>query len=91
MASYIITYDLNKTGQNYESLEKAIKAYGTWAKIATTTYIIVSSSNSESIRNNLKQYIDNNDELFVGRLNGEAAWSGLSDETGSWLKENLNK
>jgi hypothetical protein len=38
VASYVITYDLNKAGQNYEALEKAIKSYNAWAKIATTTF-----------------------------------------------------
>jgi CRISPR/Cas system-associated endoribonuclease Cas2 len=91
VASYIITYDLNRAGQNYESLNKAIQSYGTWAKIATTTYVVISSDSAENIRNNLQQYIDNNDELFVGKLNGEAAWYGLSDKISSWLQTNLNK
>lgn len=91
MATYIITYDLNKAGQDYESLESAIKAYGTWAKIATTTYVIVSSDSASDIRDYLKGQIDKNDELFVGKLSGEAAWSGLGDKVSTWLKENLNK
>lgn len=89
MASYIITYDLNKTGQNYESLEEAIKSYGTYAKIATTTFVICSNDNSSSIRDHLRKQIDTNDELFVGKLTGEGAWVGLGEKISTWLKTHL--
>ena len=89
MASYIITYDLNRAGQNYEALEKAIKSYGTWAKIATTTFVIRSDNNSSGIRDHLKGQIDANDELFVGKLAGEGAWFGLGEKITKWLKEHL--
>lgn len=88
--SYIITYDLNKVGQNYKNLEDAIKSYGTWAKITTTTYIISTSDTSAEIRNKLQKHIDANDELFVGKLTGEAAWFGLNKHS-NWLKQNLNR
>lgn len=67
MASYVITYDLNKAGQNYEALEKAIKSYNAWAKIATTTFVIRSDNSSNGIRDHLKAQMDANDELFVGK------------------------
>lgn len=89
MASYIITYDLNRAGQNYESIEKAIKAYGTWVKIATTTFVVRSDNDSASIRDHLRQQIDANDELFVGKLSGEGAWFGLAEKISQWLKEHL--
>lgn len=87
--SFIITYDLNSLGQNYQDLERAIKAYGTYKKIATTTYIIVTNESSSEIRDYLKQYIDSNDELFVGKLSGQGAWTGLSNDISNWLKQNL--
>lgn len=89
MASFIITYDLNSSGQNYTALNDAIKSYGTWAKIATTTYIIVSQKSASNIRDYLNQFIDNNDVLFVAKLQGEAAWCGLNEEVSNWLKKNL--
>ena len=92
MAAFLITYDLNYSGQNYRNLEQSIKNLTTsYAKIATTTYIINSNLNSTAIRDNLSNHVDNNDELFVSKLTGEAAWKGLSDEISSWLKNNLSK
>jgi hypothetical protein len=89
VASYVITYDLNKAGQNYEALEKAIKSYNAWAKIATTTFVIRSDNNSNGIRDHLKSQMDANDELFVGKLSGEGAWSGLGEKVSQWLKDHL--
>lgn len=89
MASYVITYDLNKAGQNYEALEKAIKSYNAWAKIATTTFVIRSDNSSNGIRDHLKAQMDANDELFVGKLSGEGAWSGLGEKVSQWLKDHL--
>lgn len=87
--SYIITYDLNKSGQNYNKLEETIKAYGAWAKIATTTFIIVTTESSEQIRNKLRATIDSNDKLFVAKLSGEAAWNGITQKIGEWLRNNI--
>ncbi len=89
--SFIITYDLNKTGQNYKNLEDAIKSYGTWAKITTTTYTIVTNSSAVDVRNYLQKYIDSNDELFVAKLSGEAAWTGLGTDQANWLTKNLSR
>ena len=41
MSRYIITYDLSKPGRNYDDLYQRIKSYGTWAKIAESSWAIV--------------------------------------------------
>jgi hypothetical protein len=89
MASFLITYDLNTQGQNYKGLNDAIKSYDNWAKIATTTYIIKSSSNTGAIRDHLRKFIDDNDELIVAELTGVTSWYGLSKEVADWLLKNL--
>lgn len=42
-----------------------------------------------SVRDHLKTEIDSNDSLFVAELTGSAAWTGLNDKTGAYLKEHL--
>ena len=87
--SYFISYDLNDPGQNYNDLIEAIKKYGTYCKINKSDWIICTDDKSTTIRDNLKQYLDSNDRLFVGKLSGEAAWSGYQKSTNDWLKKNL--
>ncbi|WP_417625156.1 hypothetical protein [Paremcibacter congregatus] len=54
-----------------------------------SAWVIVTDQTSTAIRDNLKACLDDNDELFVGRLQGEAAWKGYSDKISKWLKDNL--
>ena len=91
MACYVIGYDLDKPGQNYENLFKAIKAIGTWWHCLDSTWLVVSNLTAAQIRDQLLTHIDNNDKLLVARLTGEAAWYGFDDECSKWLKNNLNK
>lgn len=87
--SYLIGYDLNKSGQDYTKLIDEIKKLGTWWHCLDSTFIIKSSSTAVIIRDHLKKYIDSNDELLVVALTGEGAWTGFSTECSNWLKENL--
>ena len=86
--AYIVTYDLCKPGQNYDELIKAIKTYH-WCKITESAWVITTTKSSVEIRDYLKGKLDKNDKLFVGKLTGEAAWSGESQEVAEWLKKNL--
>lgn len=89
MNSYLITYDLDKPGKDYESLINRIKEYPAWAHICESSWCVRSSNSSKDIRDTLSPYLDDNDKLFVGKLTGEAAWQGLSKELTNWLHDNL--
>jgi len=89
MAAYVITYDLtNKDSGAYDEMIKAIKNYGTWARVTESTWILVSDDKASDIRNNLKQHMHADDRLFVLKSASAAAWSNVRcrDE---WLKKNL--
>lgn len=91
MTTYVISYDLHKPGRNYESLYEAIKGVsGDWAHINESVWAVKSTQHSSGkIRDILKAKMDNNDNLFVGKLTSEAAWFGLTEALTKWLKENL--
>ncbi len=89
MSSFMISYDLIGPNRDYDELYSAIKNYGTWAHINESLWIIRSTKTSEAIRDDLEKHIDENDKLLVAKLTGEAAWTNLSDEISSWLKNNL--
>jgi len=86
MATYIVTYDLYKQGQNYDCLIKKLKEYGTHWHMQQSVWIIGTSQSASQICDNLKACIDDNDKLFVGKLSGEAAWVGYKQEITKWLK-----
>lgn len=89
MTTYIVTYDLNEPGQKYDYISKKLKTYGTWLHLQGSVWIIVTNQSAAEVRDNLKTCLDNNDELFVAKLSGEAAWSGYTSDTSDWLKQNL--
>ncbi|WP_242916334.1 hypothetical protein [Pontibacter liquoris] len=90
MKTYLIGYDLNKSGQNYDALINRIKEISSiWWHNLDSTWIIKSNSSAKDIRDDLKLYIDANDELLVAGLTGEAAWAGFKDKGSTWLLNNI--
>jgi hypothetical protein len=89
MKSYVIGYDLNSPGQDYDALFEAIKSYGAWWHHLDSTWIVKTNSSAVEIRDHLRQFIDENDELLVAKLSGEAAWTGFSSKGSAWLKNNV--
>ena len=87
MSRYIITFDLDAPGQNYEALTERIRSYPRWAKLMGSTWSVVTSQTSEQVRDHLKPALDGNDKLLVGGL-GTSAWYGLSAKLSDWLKAN---
>ena len=89
MKSYLIGYDLNKQGQDYETLIARIKKLGSWWHCLDSTWIIKTNVSAGDIRDILKKDMDSNDELLIVCLTGEGAWTGFSNECSEWLKNNL--
>ena len=86
MESYIITYDLKYSSNNYDDLIDKIKNYPKWAHVNESVWIVKSNTSAEDIRNNLTTVINSNDSLFVGTLTGEASWRNVIDSN-SAIKE----
>lgn len=64
---YMITYDLNSTGQRYNELINAIKgaSNGCWCTFWKSSYLIQSPLSPSQITDKLKPYLDSNDRLLV--------------------------
>jgi len=89
MAVYIVGYDLNKPSQNYEGLIAAIKEYGTWWHHLDSTWIIETDRTALQLCNDLKRFVDTNDELLVAAIGAPGAWVGFNDKGSSWLQSHL--
>lgn len=85
MGTYLITYDLDKPGQNYERLWNAIKkAFPTWFHALESVWIVESALKAEQIRDHLRAFIDSNDKLLVARMTTDTAWYGLGET--DWMR-----
>lgn len=89
MNTYLIGYDLNSPGQDYQTLFDKIKECGTWWHHLDSTWIVKSNRSAVQLRDGLMPFVDKNDELLVVRLAGEGAWTGFNQAGSDWLKENL--
>jgi hypothetical protein len=89
MSTHLIGYDLDKPGQDYTDLEKAIKELGTWWHCLDSTWIVKSDLTDTQILNKLKVQIDSNDKLLVVTLTGSAAWINFEQACSDWLTTNL--
>lgn len=83
MAKYLITYDLNKPGQDYSGLYVAIKEIGSWMHPLDSTWFVETSQTAASIRDALAKKVDGSDKVFVTPVSGWASFNlaGLAN----WL------
>jgi hypothetical protein len=91
MAVYMIGYDLHPSkGETYDELLAAIPKVGTttWHCL-DSTWLVVSEKTAAEIRNELRQHIQDDDQLLVMRYGKGAAWFGFTGECQQWLIDNL--
>lgn len=89
MSVYAVSYDLHDPGQDYEDLHEAIKDFGSWWHHLESTWLVDTTSSASDIRDDLKPYLDSNDELLVVRLSGAWATWGVNDSGNDWLHDHL--
>jgi hypothetical protein len=89
MAAYMITYDLNSTGQKYDEVIKAIKDSGSyWCTFWKSSFLIKSNLTPNQITDNIKPYLDSNDRLIVIEvLNNYQGW--LTEEQWTFIREKI--
>jgi hypothetical protein len=90
VSTFLIGYDLDKPGQNYEGLAEKIKSLGPWWHYLDSTWLVKSDSDHVAIRDQLSSVLDSNDKLLVVNVSGAAAaWCGFSQRGGKWLQDNI--
>lgn len=67
MTKYIVTYDLNKVGQDYSALINAIGAYSC-SHPMESTWFIKTDKTAAVLYNDLSRFIDTNDRLFISEI-----------------------
>ncbi|AQR95533.1 hypothetical protein [Clostridium saccharoperbutylacetonicum] len=86
--TYLITYDLNKSDQNYSCLCESIKSLGFWAHFMDSTWFVDTDYSPEQIRDELLKVMDSNDSLFITKISSYAG-SLLHKEAWPWLSEHV--
>ena len=85
---YMISYDLNKPGQNYSDLYKAIKKCGVWWHHLDSTWLVDSKFTVDEITNHLLKFMDKNDFLLVFHL-AKSHQGQLPKRAWDWINKHL--
>ncbi|KYD03482.1 hypothetical protein [Heyndrickxia sporothermodurans] len=87
MAVLLITYDLNKPGQNYEKLYETIKSFGPWAHYLESTWFVETNFTKTQVREKLKTVLDKNDHFFICTVKDYDGWA--DKKLWEWLKKRV--
>jgi len=86
MAVFVVSYDLNKAGQDYKGLYEELKRSTNWWHYLDSTWLIYTSESANGLFQRIKKHIDNNDSVFIVEVNNN--YSGrLSEKAWEWIKK----
>lgn len=86
MSVYAVTYDLHKPTKDYEKLIEQLKLIQPCIHPFESFWIIDSNKKTNEIRDQLENYIDNNDSILVIRMYKNWSSFNLSQNNVDWLK-----
>lgn len=76
MKKHLVSYDLDKPGQDYHPLIARLRELGA-ERVLYSEWLLRSESGCAEVRDDLKRFIDGSDRLLVMALTGEAAWTSV--------------
>ena len=88
MVVYNVSYDLNKSGKNYNGLYDEIKKTD-WAHILDSTWLVSTNETATQLRERLRTQMDDNDYLFVSKVNKTEYDGWLNQKYWDWLIQHL--
>ena len=88
MAAILVSYDLNTPGQKYDALYEKLKAYGTYARVVESTWIVVGSAlTPQGVYADLRKVLDDSDYFFVVEITDSLRQGWLPQTTWDWIKK----
>lgn len=83
---YLVTYDLNRPGQNYAKLYAALGTYPDNWHYQESAWIVGPAATSFEVAEFLRPYVDANDSVLVTALTEDTSWFGLGPEGDAWIQ-----
>jgi len=87
---YLITYDLNAEGQDYNLLYEKIKSLGEWFHPLESVWFLrplLNILSATDISTTLRDDMDNNDSLFVVEISGKDRQGWMPKTAWKWLND----
>lgn len=90
MGALLISYDLNKPGQDYDALYDAIKELGSfWWHYLDSTWVVATHLTPTVASERLRAVLDASDRLLVINVTNDAYDGWLQQEAWDWLKQHV--
>ncbi len=91
MAAYMITYDLNSTGQKYSDVIEAIKdaSTGAWCTYWKSSYMIKSNLTADQISDKITPHLDQNDRMIIVEVKTTNYQGWLEKSEWDYIKKNI--
>lgn len=88
MSLYMVSYDLNKPGQDYKKVTDKIESLGSWCHYLDSTYLVKSYLNFETFQKEVTSVADSTDRFIIAKVDGTVGgW--LSTDQWNWINKNL--
>jgi len=87
---YLVSYDLNKPGQEYKELYKELKNSNNWWHYLDSTWLIVTEESINELNDRIKNKIDKNDSLLIFDITNMDYSGWLSEEAWQWIRNNID-
>lgn len=81
---YIVSYDLNRPGQNYAGLYEALKSFEDWWHYLDSTWLLDTGRSAQQIYDRLAPVLDSNDSILVIRV-GRDYQGWLPTKAWEWI------
>jgi hypothetical protein len=91
MALFLVTYDLNRPGQEYPKLYEAIKSLGNAWHGMESVWFLRTSRSAYQIVDYLRQFVDRNDKVFASLVTSDSAWYGFNQDGTTWLQNGVKE
>ena len=80
MKPYLISYDLDKPGQNYERLTARLKQLQA-VRVLMSQWALKSAYDAKELRDDLKRYVDSNDRILITEIRDWASYNLMAVES----------
>jgi hypothetical protein len=77
--AFLVSYDLDKPGQNYARIISALERLGA-VRVLLSQWALNSTLTAVELRNQLRPFLDSNDRMLVTEIKDWAAINLLSSE-----------
>lgn len=90
MTVYCVSYDLNKTGQNYSALYDELKASPGWWHNLDSTWLVSTQESADQLCDRLLRHLDQNDRLLVIKV--VKPFQGfLTEKAWEWIRVHVTE